>query len=65
MEPKVWWTSKLMWLALLEAIYGIYDLAKDGQITEADWQAGLVLLAALATAVFRSVTAAPIANKVL
>lgn len=56
MDAKPWWTSKLMWLAIVEAIFGVVDLFADGKITSQDWDAGLVLLGAAATAIFRAFT---------
>lgn len=65
MEPKVWWASKLMWLGLVEAAFGIYDLVKDGSVTGDDWEAIVKIVGGILVIVFRGVTHTGIANRVL
>lgn len=63
MEPKPWWASKLIWTGSIEVAFGIWELAKDGQITDADFQAILLIVAGFATIVFRAFTARGLANR--
>lgn len=56
MGSKPFWTSRLMWLALVEGIFGVIELVADGQVTMADWDAIVLLVSAAATAVFRALT---------
>lgn len=54
-----------MWVGIIEAAFGVYDLVKDGNVTGDDWEAIVKIVGGILVIVFRAVTNNGIANRVI
>lgn len=55
-KPKPWWTSRMVWLGLLELTVGLLDVAAESRLTDESIDGALLAAAGILTIVFRYLT---------